>query len=242
MPKRKGLKVNEGKTKIMKGDSSTGVTSESGAHPCGVCRAGVGANSILCTGCGKWVHRRCSGVKGALSVAATTFHCRRCKGNIPQANIDDQDGLTVDGETYGRVESFCYLGDMLDASGGVDSTVRARVRCGWKKFHELAPFLTSKAPTPEMKGLVCSACVRSSLTYGAETWPLQADQERMLERAENRMVRWMNGVSLKDRLTSKELRENLQIENIVKVVRRARLRWFGHVERKDDEDWVKRTT
>ena len=46
----------------------------------------------------------------------------------------------------------------------------------------------------------------------------------MLERAENRMVRWMNRVSLKDRLTSKELRENLQIENIVEVVRRARLR------------------
>ena len=52
----------------------------------------------------------------------------------------------------------------------------------------------------------------------------------------------MNGVSLKDRLTSKELRENLQIENIAEVVRRARLRWFAHVERKDDEDWVKRTT
>ena len=89
-----------------------------------------------------------------------------------------------------------------------------------------------------MKGLVYSACVRSSMTYGAETWALQADQERMLERAENRMVRWMNGVSLKDRLTSKELRENLQIENIVEVVRR--LRWFAHVERKDDEDWVKK--
>ena len=52
----KGLKVNEGKTKVMKGGSSTGIISESGAHPCGVCGAGVGANSILCTGCGKWVH------------------------------------------------------------------------------------------------------------------------------------------------------------------------------------------
>ena len=80
------------------------------------------------------------------------------------------------------------------------------------------------------------------MTYGAETWALRADHERMLERAENRMVRWMNGVSLKDRLTSKELQENLQIENITEVVRRARLRWFGHVERKNDEDWVKRTT
>ena len=33
----------------------------------------------------------------------------------------------------------------------------------------------------------------------------------------------------------------MQIENILDVVR-ARLRWFGHIERKSDEDWVKRVT
>jgi hypothetical protein len=26
---------------------------------------------------------------------------------------------------------------------------------------------------------------------------------------------------------------------VTEVVRRGRLRWFGHVERKDDNDWVK---
>ena len=154
----------------------------------------------------------------------------------------DQEGLTVEGETYGLVESFCYLGDTLDANGGVDSAVRTRVRCGWKKFHELAPFLTSKAPSPRMKGQVYSACIRSCMIYGAETWALRADHERMLERAEMRMVRWMLRISLKERKTNKELREKLQIEDITQVVRRARLRWYGHVERKYDEDWVKRAT
>ena len=131
---------------------------------------------------------------------------------------------------------FCYLGDKLDTSGGVDAAVRARVRCGWKKFHELVPFLTSRAPTPKMKGLVYSACVRSSMIYGAETWALRIDHERKLETAENRMV------SLKDRKSSKELRDNLQIENITEVVRRARIRWFDQVERMEEENWVKRTT
>ena len=55
------------------------------------------------------------------------------------------------------------------------------------------------------------------------------------------MVQWMNGVSLKDRKSRKELRDNLQIENITEVVRRARLRWFGHVERMKEENWVKKT-
>ena len=60
-----------------------------------------------------------------------------------------------------------------------------------------------------------------------------------LQRAEMRMVRWMCGVKLKDRLPSKELRERLGIDDIALVLQQNRLRWYGHVLRKDD-DWVKK--
>jgi len=53
------------------------------------------------------------------------------------------------------------------------------------------------------------------------------------------MVRWMCGVTLKCRITSEELRHRLNIESVYDVVRRGRLRWFGHVDTKDD-DWVRR--
>ena len=36
---------------------------------------------------------------------------------------------------------FCYLGDTLDADGGCDSAVTARVRSAWKKFREYLPIL-----------------------------------------------------------------------------------------------------
>ena len=39
-----------------------------------------------------------------------------------------------------------------------------------------------------------------------------------LQRAEMRMVRWMCGVKLKDRLPSKELRERLGIDDIAALV------------------------
>ena len=42
------------------------------------------------------------------------------------------------------------------------------------KFRELLPFLTSKAPSLEMKGRVYASCVRSSMTYGSETRPLMS--------------------------------------------------------------------
>ena len=54
------------------------------------------------------------------------------------------------------------------------------------------------------------------------------------------MVRWMRGVKLKDRLPSKDLRERLGIDDIALVLQKNRLRWYGHVLRKEDDDWVKK--
>ena len=46
------------------------------------------------------------------------------------------------------------------------------------------------------------------------------------------MVRWMCGTSLNRRISSKDLNKRLNVEAVADVVR---LRWFGHVERKDSK-------
>ena len=51
------------------------------------------------------------------------------------------------------------------------------------------------------------------------------------------MVRWMCGVSLKDRKCSEDLCNLLGINQVADVVRRG-LRWFGHLEHKSVDDWV----
>jgi len=45
-------------------------------------------------------------------------------------------------------------------------------------------------------------------------------------------------VSLKDRKSSRELLDCTGIVGIAERIRRSRLRWFGHVERKSDDKWV----
>ena len=47
----KGLRVNAGKTKVMQCRVSRFQSEDSGEHPCGVCKKGVGDNSILCVEC-----------------------------------------------------------------------------------------------------------------------------------------------------------------------------------------------
>ena len=49
-------------------------------------------------------------------------------------------------------------------------------------------------------------------------------------------------ISLKNRITSDELRIRLSIEAVSEIVRYSRQRCFGHVERKADDDWVKKCT
>ena len=202
----KGLGVNAGKTKVMQCRVSRFQSEDSGEHPCGVCRKGVGDNSILCVECLRWVHKRCSGISGKLK-SNVDFHCRRC--------LEGENGLfqsvllkEVVIEPNVKLEcvpKFCYLGDTLGAGGGVEEVARARVRCAWDKFKELSPILTARGASYRIKGKIYKACVQSVLTYGTEIWAMKKANLQSLERTEWMMVRWMCGVSLKDRKHSVDL-------------------------------------
>src|SRR5213083_200716 len=63
--KEKGLRMNIGKTKVMNCKVGVGQVENSGKFPCGICRKGVGGNSICCSSFKKWIHKRCSGVVGS---------------------------------------------------------------------------------------------------------------------------------------------------------------------------------
>src|SRR6266403_2209284 len=98
--------------------------------------------------------------------------------------------------------------------------------------------LTVRGASLRLKGKIYRACVQRVLVYGSETWPMKKNDMQRLVRTENSMVRWMSGVTLKDRRRTKDLRKGLGIESVDRVVSRGRLRWFGHVERKGADDWV----
>jgi len=62
----RGMRVNINKTKVMISGERQKPMQKAARWPCGVCGRGVGSNSIHCTSCQKWVHKKCSGVKGSI--------------------------------------------------------------------------------------------------------------------------------------------------------------------------------
>ena len=104
------------------------------------------------------------------------------------------------------------------------TTVQARccdVQCHWCKqcilqcvrVHFSLPVITAHPPTM-LRFCLCVfvVCVRLS--------------------SEMSMIRWMCGVKLNERKKSEELRELLGLEPDSLMIKKSRLRWFGHVERK----------
>ena len=57
-----------------------------------------------------------------------------------------------------------------------------------------------------------------------------------MDRNENVMLGRMCGVTLTDKVPT--VRRRLGIEGVVEAVRRGRSSWFGHVKRKEVDDWV----
>ena len=231
----KGLRVNMGKTKVMASGVDLDVLQDSGKFPCAVCRTGVGASSMLCVGCKHWVHKKCSGLKTL--VKDPTYQCPRCRGDPSVRPIDGRPFKVVQvGECeLDNVDRFCYLGDMLSAGGGCMAAATARCRSAWGKFHEHVPLLTARALPLKVRGRLLSSNVRSSMLHATETWPMSSEARHKLCRNDRAMIRWICGVKPLDEPDMEVLHKKLGLEDLATLIRRRRLRWFGHVERSSGE-------
>ena len=233
----KGLKVNTKKTKIMISKPGAGPVQKTGKYPCSVCLKGVGSNSIQCTKCKQWVHARCSHVKGKLA-EVKDFVCNSCS-SPPLDTCEEEENIVIGNSSYEVVQQFCYLGDMLSAGGGAEASSATRTRCAWKKFRELLPILSSCTFSLKKKGSFYQA-LRPVLLYGSETRPVKEENLVRLHRTEMSMLRWMSHDTFKDRIPSKDLLTKFDLLPVKRIVQRNRLRWFGHVMRMDNANWVKK--
>jgi len=62
----RGMRVNMNITKIMISGERQKPVQKAARWPCGACGRGVGNTLIQCTSCRKWVHKKCSGIKGSM--------------------------------------------------------------------------------------------------------------------------------------------------------------------------------
>ncbi|KAK3507758.1 hypothetical protein QTP70_035282 [Hemibagrus guttatus] len=75
----------------------------------------------------------------------------------------------------------------------------------------------------------------AAMLYGLETVSLRKRQESELEVAELKMLRFSLGVTRLDRIRNEYIRGTAHVGRLGDKVGEARLRWFGHVQRRESE-------
>ncbi|GFO25468.1 retrovirus-related pol polyprotein from type-1 retrotransposable element r2 [Plakobranchus ocellatus] len=144
-----------------------------------------------------------------------------------------------EGETLNQVQKFKYLGLMLGEKGGSMLAVRAKVKAAWEKWREIGPVIGDKKMPRKLKTKLYTTMVRPVILYGAECWVVGQKEEQLLETTEMRMLRRIRGVTLEDKMRSDDIRKELGVCPIGEKARESRLRWFGHVMRREPENHLK---
>ena len=61
------------------------------------------------------------------------------------------------------------------------------------------------------------------------------EKKKKWDVAEMRMLRWMSGVTKMDRIRNERIRGTTKVGEISMKVQESRLKWYGHVLRREDE-------
>lgn len=152
--------------------------------------------------------------------------------------VNEREGggmVRLQGVEVGKVDGFKYLGSTVQSNGECGREVKKRVQAGWSGWRRVAGVICDRRVAARVKGKVYKTVVRPAMLYGLEAVALTKRQEAELEVAELKMLRFSLGVTRMDRIRNEYIRGTAQVGRFGDKVREARLRWFGHVHRREAE-------
>ena len=134
-----------------------------------------------------------------------------------------------------RVKEFKYLGSTVQESGSCEMEVKKRVQAGWNGWRRVSGVICDRRLQARVKGKVYSLMVRPAMVYGLETLAVTKKQVEEMEVAEMKMLRFAMEVTRKDKIRNEHIRSTVKVERLGMKMREGRLRWYGHVMRRDQE-------
>ena len=118
---------------------------------------------------------------------------------------------------------------------GCEREVKKRVQAGWNRWRKVSGVICDKRLPARVKGKVYSSVIRPAMVYGLETVAVTKKQVEEMEVAEIKMLRFTMGVTRKDKIRNKHIRSTVKVERLGMKMMEGRLRWYGHVMRRDQE-------
>lgn len=156
-------------------------------------------------------------------------------------SVEETIHIEIDKVQLEQVKSYKYLGVQIQSDGGQEAEINERISAAAKVYFALnRNFIGRKQVSNKTKISVYKAIFRTVLIYGSESWVLTDTLKSRIQAVEMRYLRRVRNVNRMDRMRNESIREQLEVEPVLKTIQRQQLRWFGHLCRMDEKRPVKR--
>ena len=154
------------------------------------------------------------------------------KSKILKINSTNTNAIILNGNQLEEVQSFTYLGSIIDQQGGTDADVKARIGKARAAFIQLNNIWKSRELSRNTKIRLFNSNVKSVLLYGAETWRMTKTTIRKLQAFTNSCLRRILQIRWPETISNTSLLERTGQASTEEEIRKRRWGWIGHTLRK----------
>ena len=129
----------------------------------------------------------------------------------------------------------------MAADGGCERHVVHRMNEGYRAWGELESVQSNRGLRINVKKCLYEGKIAPMALYGAEAWSMRSAKSRKVNVLVMKCLKSLVGVSRMDRFRNEEMRRRAGIEReLASTADQRVLRWFGHVERMDENRMARR--
>ena len=157
-----------------------------------------------------------------------------------ERNIEE--AVQMAGTTIENVDKFEYLESQITWDNNCSDEIKRRIGKATGAMASLKHIWSGKKLTIQNKLRILTICVFSVLPYVSETWTLKEADKRKLLAFEMRWCRRILKINWKDMIRNEDIRKRISKEEIIiDIIKKIKLRLFGHIRRMHDNGLVKHT-
>jgi len=153
-------------------------------------------------------------------------------------NIDKQ--MKIKDENVENVEEFEYLGSLLTWDNNCSKEIKRRINKATGVMASLKHMWNTKKLKVKSKLKLLNTCVFSILLYASETWTFKESDKKKSLAFEMRCYRRILRIHWKDMVRNINIRNQIAAhEAIIDIIKKRKLRLFGHICRMDNTRFLK---
>ncbi|VDO48183.1 unnamed protein product [Schistosoma margrebowiei] len=164
--------------------------------------------------------------------ASVGLSIHKGKTKVLKFKAENNNSITLDGETLEDVESFTYLESIIDERGGSDVDVKARIGKARVAFLQLKNIWNLKQLSTNIKVRIFNTDVKAVLLYEAETWKTTTTIIKKVQVFINSCLRRIANIHCPDTISNSLLWERTNQLSAEEEIRKRRWKWIGHTLRK----------